>query len=86
MARRKTPQQLRTGGFAWGNRRVELGVSMGELAKRAGVSKPVLSQIERGRMVPTGAEFRAVTEALDAIASDRAAAGESPAPTAAPFC
>lgn len=64
MAARKTPQPLRTGGHAWGQQRVRLGVSMNRLAALSGVSKSILSLAEQGRYLPTGEEWEAVSRAL----------------------
>ncbi len=64
MARRSTPQPLRTRGFAWGPERVRLGLSMKELARRVGINHGTLSHIEGGRMVPTGDEWSRVMAVL----------------------
>lgn len=82
MARRKTPQPLRTRGFVWGKRRVELGVSMSELSRLSGVSKGLLSMMEAGRLIPTEDEYGRVTAALDERAASLAGAGGYPSPSA----
>lgn len=64
MARRNTPPPLRTGGLAWGAERVALGLSLAELARRSGVSKATLSLAENGRLIPTAAEWQAVSDVL----------------------
>ena len=73
MAATKTPQPLRTPGFAWGHDRVRLGVSLRQLAKLSGVSKVYLSLAESGRLVPTADQYRAVTDALRKVEKDGAA-------------
>ena len=55
---------LRTGGRAWGPERVELGLSLNRLAELSGINKAILSQAENGRLIPSGAEWRAVMDAL----------------------
>lgn len=55
---------LRTGGRAWGPERVELGLSLNRLAALSGVNKAILSQAENGRLIPSGAEWKAVMDAL----------------------
>ena len=55
---------LRTGGRAWGPERVKLGLSLNRLAKLSGVNKAILSQAENGRLIPSGAEWTAVMDAL----------------------
>ena len=59
-----THAPLRTGGRAWGPERVRLGLSIRRLAVLSGVDKAILSQVENGRMIPSGAEYDAVTDAL----------------------
>ena len=56
--------RLRTKGSYWGPRRVELGVSMNELARRTGIQKADLARIENGRMVPTWEEYQKVAAVL----------------------
>ena len=51
-------------GVAVRGRRISLGLSQADLAKRAGVSRPWLSNIETGK--PT-AEFGRVIRLLDAL-------------------
>jgi transcriptional regulator with XRE-family HTH domain len=63
MAARKD-QPLITGGFAWGNERVRLGVSIRRLSDLTGIPRGYLSMAERGRLVPTGEEYRKVMNAL----------------------
>ena len=48
----------------WRRLRLATGMSLAELAKLSGVHKPVISQIETGRMVPTAAEAAAILRAL----------------------
>ena len=59
-----TRAPLRTGRRAWGPERVRLGLSIRQLAALSGVDKAILSQAENGRLIPSGAEYDAVTEAL----------------------
>jgi len=59
-----TERQLKTGGRVWGPERVRLGVSIRRLAELSGVDKAILSQAENGRLIPSGAEYDAVTKAL----------------------
>jgi predicted transcriptional regulator len=63
MAARKE-QSLVTGGHAWGNDRVRLGVSIRRLSELTGIPRGYLSMAERGRLVPTGEEYRKVMAAL----------------------
>jgi transcriptional regulator with XRE-family HTH domain len=78
--------RFRSTGFAWGRKRVELGISMRDLEKRSGVNKAILSLIENGRMVPTVDEFDAVTAVLypgnGTAISESAAAIPPSSPTA----
>jgi transcriptional regulator with XRE-family HTH domain len=62
---RKLP--LRTKGFAWGHKRVQLGVSMRQLEAASGINRSMLSLAEAGRLVPTGTEYDAVMAALAAV-------------------
>ncbi len=55
---------LRSGGYVWGPERVALGVTIRKLAELSGVDKAILSMSENGRMIPTSAEYQAVTDAL----------------------
>lgn len=55
---------LTTGGHAWGNERVRLGLSIRELSKRSGVDKAILSMVENGRLIPSPEEYEAVTRVL----------------------
>ena len=64
MAARKTPQPLRTGGYACGPQRLELRLTLDQLAEMSGVPAPTLSRIENGRQVMLGAEFSAIYAAL----------------------
>lgn len=68
-------RRLQTGGRAWGPERVALGVSMRELERLSGVDKALLSLAENGRLVPSGEEYQAVTEALRKIREATPAAG-----------
>ena len=70
MAANKTPQQLTTGGHAWGAMRVRLGVSLRRLSGLTGIPRGYLSMAERGRLVPTGDEYAKV---MDALAKESAA-------------
>ena len=45
--------------------RLELGRSLGDLSRDAGVAKPTLSLIERGRAVATTDQAIAIAEALE---------------------
>lgn len=67
---RKLP--LRTRGFAWGHKRVQLGVSMRQLEAASGINRAMLSLAEAGRLVPTGAEYDAVMAALAVVEADQA--------------
>lgn len=64
---------ISTKGFAWGKRRVELDLSLRELAELTGLNLGDLSRCESGRMVPTGDEYAKVTAALEAVAKKRGA-------------
>ena len=66
MQNRATPP-LRTGGNAWGPERVALGISIRKLADLSGVDKAILSMAENGRLVPTGAEYQKVMDALRTV-------------------
>lgn len=68
----RTP--LRTGGRAWGPERVALGVSLRKLQELSGVDKAILSLAENGRLVPSGAEYQAVMDALRKVREPEAAA------------
>jgi predicted transcriptional regulator len=57
-------RQLKTGGRAWGPERVALGISIRDLAALSGVDRGILSQVENGRVIPSGDEWTAVTAAL----------------------
>jgi transcriptional regulator with XRE-family HTH domain len=59
-----THAPLHTGGRVWGPERVRLRLSIRTLAVLSGVDKAILSQAENGRLIPTGAEYDAVTAAL----------------------
>ena len=61
---KQTTTPLRSGGHAWGPERVALGISIRKLADLSGVDKAILSMVENGRMIPSGAEYQAVSEAL----------------------
>lgn len=67
MADNRTPQPPRTNGYAWGPERVRLGLSMGRLSELSGVSKATLSLVEAGRLIPTGADYEAVHDALTKV-------------------
>lgn len=86
MARRKTPQRLKTGGFVWGRRRVDLGLSLRQLSEESGISRGLLSMMETGRMVPKAEEFQKATAALDAVEKRTTApsATHPPEPPAVP--
>jgi transcriptional regulator with XRE-family HTH domain len=51
-------------------RRLELGMSMRELARRLGVSPSFISRLETGRCPPSVATLRALTSELGISASD----------------
>lgn len=53
-----------TGGHAWGDDRVRLGISLRQLSELTGIPRGYLSMAERGRLVPTGEEYRRVMAAL----------------------
>lgn len=63
MAARKD-QPFVTGGHAWGDDRVRLGISLRQLSELTGIPRGYLSMAERGRLVPTGEEYRRVMAAL----------------------
>lgn len=63
----RTDQPLITGGHAWGTERVRVGVSLRRLSDLTGIPRGYLSMAERGRLVPTGEEYRKVMAALDEI-------------------
>jgi len=54
-----TPEACRAG-------RALLGISQGELARRAGVARPMVADFERGARKPRGASLAALHGALDA--------------------
>lgn len=56
---------LRTGGRLWGPERVRLGVSLDRLSEMTGINKGILSMAENGRIIPTGAEYDLVRDALE---------------------
>jgi transcriptional regulator with XRE-family HTH domain len=58
--------------------RTDSGLSLSELARRAGVSKGVLSQIEAGRANPTVETLWALAQALDVPFSDLTAEPAQP--------
>jgi transcriptional regulator with XRE-family HTH domain len=60
----QTQRLLSTGGSAWGPERVRLGLSLRELSRRSGIAVPYLSLAENGRMIPSAAEYDAVTRVL----------------------
>ncbi len=60
-------RQLKTGGRAWGLERVELGLSLRQLADLSGIDRSLLSMAENGRIIPSGDEYRAVNDALRKI-------------------
>ena len=64
MAKRNTPPPIRTSGYAWGNERVRLGLSLRALAHLSGVAASYLSLAEAGRLIPTAEQYESVTEAL----------------------
>ena len=68
-----TRNPLRTGGRAWGPERVALGVSIRRLSSMSGIDKAILSMAENGRLIPTGAEYQAVTAALRKVREEGAA-------------
>ena len=45
-------------------RRLELGITQGELARRAGVPQPNISDIENGKQSPTFPTLARIAEAL----------------------
>jgi predicted transcriptional regulator len=64
MGNQRTKSPLRTGGRAWGPQRVALGLSLDRLSELSGVHKAILSQVENGRLIPSGEEYQKVTSAL----------------------
>lgn len=48
---------------------------MRELSRLTGINKMVLSFIERGRMIPTGEEFIAASDALERVRRSKEVAG-----------
>lgn len=67
MAATKTPQQLKTGGHAWGAMRVRVGISIRRLSEMTGIPRGYLSMAETGRLVPTGDEYAKVMDALQKV-------------------
>ncbi len=70
-------------------RRVELGISVRELARRIDVSASFVSLVETGRCAPSVSTFRALASELDIsatelLASERAEAGVARAGREAP--
>jgi ribosome-binding protein aMBF1 (putative translation factor) len=53
-------------GRAVRERRLELGLSQTELAKRSGMTQPALSRLEAGGVIPTIPLLERITTALDA--------------------
>jgi ribosome-binding protein aMBF1 (putative translation factor) len=53
-------------GQAVRERRLALGLSQTELARRAGLTQPALSRLEAGGVIPTIPLLKRVTAALDA--------------------
>ena len=51
--------------------RLDLGLTLPELADEAGISKATLSMIERGRVVATPAELATLSEQLDVELENR---------------
>ena len=65
-------QTLRSGGRLWGDRRVAARISLAQLAQASKVSKGLLSLMENGRLIPTGAEYEAITAALRRLMGEAA--------------
>lgn len=61
-------------------RRQKLGLDQSELARRSGLSRPFLTQIETGRRSPSLSAFRRLAEALQCSLDDLGSAEISPAP------
>jgi hypothetical protein len=61
---RNPHQSPTTRGAAWGPERAALGLSLRQLEKLSGINRGILSLVEAGRIVPSGREYAAVTEAL----------------------
>jgi predicted transcriptional regulator len=57
----------------WRTMRLEARLGLRELAAKAGIPPPYLSQIETGRMVPTAAEAAAILRALGEARKDSTA-------------
>ena len=72
--RRALPPQTppATAGHLWGPRRVELGLSLRDLARLSGVAAPLLSLLEQGRGIPTPDEYARIVEALEQAAAKEA--------------
>lgn len=65
-----------TAGGLWGPRRVRLGLSLRDLAKRSDVLLAHLSLYEQGRGIPTPAEYERIIAALDAAEAAPGSAAE----------
>ena len=74
MAARRNRQPLTTRGSAWGVERIELGLSMRQLAALSGINKGALSLIEAGRLIPSADEWAAVMRVLREAREERAGA------------
>ncbi|WP_394435287.1 helix-turn-helix domain-containing protein [Streptomyces sp. SGAir0957] len=61
-------------------RRRALELTLAEVARRAGVSVPFLSQVENGRSRPSMSSLQRIADALDSTAVELLAAAESPRP------
>jgi len=64
MSQQPSGQTLRSGGFLWGPERVASGISIGQLAKEAGINIGFLSRMENGLMIPRAEEYQRVHSAL----------------------
>lgn len=61
-------------------RRRGLELTLAEVARRAGVSVPFLSQVENGRSRPSMGSLQRIADALDTTAVELLASAEPPRP------
>lgn len=66
-----TRTHLRSGGHAWSDERVALGLSIRDLERLSGVNRGDLSRIEGGRLIPTSEQWNAVMAALRRTRDER---------------
>lgn len=67
----RTRAPLTSGGLLWGTQRVAAGISVRQLEERSGVSRGLISLMERGRFIPDVDQYAAITSALAAIIAER---------------